>query len=335
MVSVAVAVGHEQQALAQRWMEFVSGRDPVRREELILQYIPMVKYVVNRLGSRRSGVLDEDDALAAGTLGLLEAVNRFDPSAGVKFETFAFRRIRGAILDQVRALDWVPRSLRHRGHAIAETQARLEAEQGRKPSAAEVSGSLGLDSRQYRAARAGAATTVLSLEAPAGSGSAEFDDDRAVLAETIPSGSALDPAKVLEDAEVHQALVRGLRALSERERVLLSLYYERELTKKEIGSVLGVSEARVGQLHGRTLRRLRGGLDDVSGEAPTMRQGVPSGPLPAATANAPGSRATVATNIAWAMSKVLLTAGIVPAGTIAVAPQDGAWMVAGEAVFAR
>lgn len=291
MAIVVETVGQEQQPLAQRWIEFVNGRDPACREQLILQYIPLVKYVVNRLGGMRSGVLDADDALAAGTLGLVEAVDRFDPSAGVKFETFAFTRIRGAILDQVRSLDWVPRSLRHRSHAIAETQTRLEAEQGRMPSAAEVAGSLGLDQRQYRAARAGAATMVLSLEAPSGSGSGDSDDSSGVLAETIASGSTPDPVKVLEDAELHQALVGGLQALSERERILLSLYYEQELTMKEISLVLGVSEARICQLHGRALLRLRSGLSDSSGVASDNVASDKAGPAkPAPRGPRPGAR---------------------------------------------
>lgn len=283
MAIVVEAVG--QQQLAQRWIEFVDGRDPARREQLILQYIPLVKYVANRLGGMRSCVLDADDALAAGALGLVEAVDRFDPSTGVKFETFAFARIRGAILDQVRSLDWVPRLLRHRSRAIAETQTRLEAEQGRMPSAAEVAESLGLGLCQYRAARVGAATMVLSLEAPSGSGSGESEDTSGVLAETVASGSAPDPAKVSEDAELHQALVGGVQALSERERILLSLYYEQELTMKEISLVLGVSEARIYQLHARVLKRLRGGLSDVSGAAPDTAppaKSVVRGPRPGA-----------------------------------------------------
>jgi RNA polymerase sigma factor for flagellar operon FliA len=225
---------------------------------LILQYTPLVKHVVSRLGTARSGVLDTDDLIAAGMVGLVEAIDRFDPAAGAKFETFAYFRIRGAVLDQVRALDWVPRSVRQRNQAIAAAQARLEFEHGRVPAEAELAGALGLDLTQYRAARAVAPAAVLSLDAPADAGWSE-GDEAVPLADTV-AGATADPVRSLEDAELHTSLVESLRELGARDRILLSLYYERELTMKEISVVLGVSEARVCQLHGRALQRLRSGL---------------------------------------------------------------------------
>jgi RNA polymerase sigma factor for flagellar operon FliA len=239
--------------------------ESARREQLILQYTPLVRHVVSRLGVARAGVLDTDDLVAAGMVGLVEAADRFDPDAGVKFETFAYFRVRGAVLDQARALDWVPRSVRRRSQAMAATRARLETENGRTPAEVEMAGALGIGIDQYRAAQAAAPAALLSLDAPLDL-SSEGGDEALVLADTV-AGGATDPASSLEDSELHACLIRGLRELPERDRILLSLYYERELTMKEISLVMGISEARVCQLHARALQRLRHGLAGLLGDA--------------------------------------------------------------------
>lgn len=244
-------------ATADRWVRYAAERDPSVREQLILQYAPLVKYVVGRLAIMLPRILDSDDVLSIGTMGLIEAVDRFDPSTGVKFQTYAISRIRGAILDELRSLDWIPRSARQRSAEIAKTFARLEAETGRTPSDEEVAATLGLDMNQYQQASLSASAVILSLETPvAGSGDGP-DGEGAPLVETIESTSAVGPAQALEEGELLEGLAGAINALSERERTLLSLYYEQELTMKEISAVLEVSESRVCQLHSRALHRLR------------------------------------------------------------------------------
>ena len=250
------------EAIADRWVRYVTERDPALREQLILQYAPLVKYVVGRLAIMLPRVMDSDDVLSSGVLGLIEAIDRFDPATGVKFETYAISRIRGAILDELRALDWIPRSARQRSQEIAKAFARLEIELGRPPTDEEVAQSLGLDMHQFQQASITATAVLLSLEAPA-AGDGQEDGAGSALVETIESTSAPDPLHHTEEGELLQALAGALRALSERERILLSLYYEQELTMKEISAVLDVSESRVCQLHSRALQRLRGHLGSL------------------------------------------------------------------------
>jgi RNA polymerase sigma factor for flagellar operon FliA len=256
---MAVATLNNPEQTAARWVRYAAERDPALREQLILQYTPLVKYVVGRLAIVLPRVMDADDVLSAGALGLIEAIDRFDPATGVKFETYAIARIRGAIIDELRALDWIPRSARQRSQEIARTFARLEAELGHPPSDGEVAQALGLDMDQYQQASLAASTIILSLEAPVAMDGQE-DGPGAALVETLESPTAADPASRTEEAELHQRLVEAIRALSERERLVLSLYYEQGLTMKEVSVILDVSESRVCQLHGRALHRLRARL---------------------------------------------------------------------------
>jgi RNA polymerase sigma factor FliA len=244
-------------ATADRWVRFVAERDPAVREQLILQYAPLVKYVVGRLAIMLPRVLDSDDVLSIGTMGLIEAVDRYDPSTGVKFQTYAITRIRGSILDELRSLDWIPRSARQRSQEIAKTFARLEAEYGRSPSDEEVAKELGLDMNQYQQASLSASAVILSLDTPVTGMDGGDEGQGTPLVETIESTTTPTPVQVSEEIELLNGLASAITALSERERTLLSLYYEQELTMKEISAVLDVSESRVCQLHSRALHRLR------------------------------------------------------------------------------
>ena len=241
-------------ATADRWVRFAAERDPALREQLILQYAPLVKYVVGRLALMLPRILDSDDVLSIGTMGLIEAIDRYDPSTGVKFQTYAISRVRGSILDELRSLDWIPRSARQRSAEIAKTFTRLEGEYGRTPTDEEVARELGLDMVQYQQASVSASAVILSLETPVAS---DGQEEGAPLVETIESTANPSPAQALEEGELLEGLAEAINSLNERERTLLSLYYEQELTMKEISAVLEVSESRVCQLHSRALHRLR------------------------------------------------------------------------------
>ena len=239
------------EAVADRWVRFTAERDPAIREQLVLQYAPLVKYVAGRLAIMLPRVMDS------------EAIDRFDPTTGVKFETYAISRIRGAILDELRSLDWIPRSARQRSQEIAKAFTRLEVEYGRPPTDEEVARTLGLDMHQYHQASISASAVVVSLETPMSSGDGEGEGS--ALVDTIESANARDPLQHTEEGELLEALAGAIRSLTERERILLSLYYEQELTMKEISMVLDVSESRVCQLHGRAVHRLRSQLSSLMG----------------------------------------------------------------------
>ncbi len=225
------------------------------REHLILKFAPLVRHVVGRLAVVLPQVFDQDDLLGYGTIGLIEAVDRYDPSRGASFETFATERIRGSVVDALRHADWVPRSTRRRCKDIQRTVGELEGALGRAPTEAEVAAALDLSPAQVHRAMADAARTVVSLDR-----SARFQDDddpASTLMECTADAETLAPGTLLETQELRRAIREALGRLDEREKLVLSLYYERSLTLREISAVLGISESRVWQLHARAIMHIR------------------------------------------------------------------------------
>jgi RNA polymerase sigma factor for flagellar operon FliA len=242
------------------WQEYLAMGDAQLREQLIERYAPLVKYVVGRMAIASSSILDVEDLHGFGIMGLLDAINRFDPTRGVKFETYAIQRIRGAIIDAFRKLDIVPRSARRRAREIEGAQALLQQELGRDPEDEELADYLGLSRDGLSRAMVDASCAILSLERPL----AMLDgDDSLTLADTIEDADAVVPQAELERQEEHAALVEALQGLNERDRLVISLYYYEELTLREISEVLGVTESRVCQLHVRAISRLRTNLRAV------------------------------------------------------------------------
>lgn len=220
-------------------------------EELLETHAPLVKRIALHLAGRLPPNVELDDLIQAGALGLMEAAQRFDPSAGASFATFAGIRIRGAMIDELRRYDWSPRSTRRKLRAMDEAIRNIEAETGREATESEVAQALDMDDAEYRKLLLDSVSThVGSLEQVA----AERGDG-AVLAH-----SPDDPAQCAEQASFADALGTVIADLPEREQLMLSLYYEQELNLKEIGAVLGVSESRVSQIHGQALARVRARL---------------------------------------------------------------------------
>ncbi len=215
------------------------------RERLLLAHVPLVRYLAHRIGSRLAGSIDYDDLVGDGLLGLMEAVDRFDPARNVRFKTYAEQRIRGAILDGVRARDWAPRSLRRAARRLETAIAAVESRTRRAASDEEIAAELDISLEElqelYVQARGIRMGAMPGLE--------EEGRDPA-----DPSG---DPLGQVEAKERRQLLSEEIDQLPERERLVLSLYYERGLTLKEIGAVLDVSESRVCQIHTRAIARLR------------------------------------------------------------------------------
>jgi RNA polymerase sigma factor FliA len=251
--------GVKEVELRDLWRRYKEEGDARARERLVVAYSPMVKFVAGRLGAGLPSHVDDADLISYGLMGLIGAIERFEPERGIKFETFAMTRIRGAIIDELRSLDWVPRSVRSRAR---ETQAKLEHELQRAPSEAELAAQLGISEDELQ-------TSLLEI---ANSSVYALDElwtvsdssgDQVSLLDTISDPRADDPQEALASSEVKDRLTDAISSLPEREQLVVALYYYENLTLREIGEVLGVTESRVSQLHTKAVMRLKSGLQAV------------------------------------------------------------------------
>ncbi len=244
------------------WARYRSHGDPEARAQLLDRYIGLVHHTAREIIRRVSREVELDELVSAGTLGLVQALEGFDPGRGLAFSSYAVPRIRGAMLDELRAQDWVPRSVRARGRQLAQARDGLLRTLGRMPAASEVAHALGVDLDTYwRWADQAEGRVVLALDAPAG----PDDHGDSPLSETIADQDCPDPGADLARAETLQALHEAFAALPAKDRLVLSLYYYEQLNLKEIGGVLHVSESRVSQIRTRALRRLREVIESNGG----------------------------------------------------------------------
>ena len=227
------------------------------RDAAIRQYAPLVKYVVGRLAIGLPAILDYEDILSYGTIGLIEALDRFDNTKGVKFETYAISRIRGAIIDALRSLDRLPRSVRQKVKRLEQINLALIAEHGREPMDSELAAGMGMTIEQYHQTLVDASWVTVSLD-----GLLDRDDnnDGSTVTEMPADPNEEDFTRRLEKRQMLDALTGAVKGLPEREWLIVSLYYKDEMTMKEIAQILDISESRVCQLHGRALGRLRARL---------------------------------------------------------------------------
>ncbi|MBT8099916.1 MAG: RNA polymerase sigma factor FliA [Gammaproteobacteria bacterium] len=223
-------------------------------EDLIENHVDLVKRIACHLTGRLPATVDLNDLLQAGMIGLLEAGRNFDPSRGASFETYAGIRIRGAMLDEVRKLDWTPRSVHQKHRQVSEAMQAIEAESGERADARAIAGRMGISLDEYHAIlRDTAGCRLFSLE--------ETLEERGPGRE-LPGPDDVAPDRALSRSQMRDELAESVTHLSDREQLVLSLYYERELNLKEIGKVLGVSESRVCQIHGQALIRLRNNIKE-------------------------------------------------------------------------
>ena len=244
------------------WRRCKEYGDQPARDQLILNYAPLVKYVAGRMSAALPSHVDEADLISYGLLGLINAVERFDPKRRIKFETYAVTRIKGAIIDELRALDWVPRSVRARAREIERTSAELEHKLHRAPTDGEMAAALGVTPNEFHDSISQIANSSLVAldEMWSGSGSGES----LALIDTIGDGDLSNPATMVGEMETRITLADAIAGLPEREKIVVSLYYYEGLTLREIGEVLGVTESRGSQLHTKAVLRLRGRLTDDS-----------------------------------------------------------------------
>ncbi len=227
------------------WAHWAEGREPRAREWLVVNYSGLVKFVAGRLGAGLPKSVDTADLVSAGVFGLMDAIDKFNPDHGVKFETYAVPRIRGAILDSLRALDWVPRSVRSRSRSVQNAISELEHTLGRAPNEEEIAVHLDIEVEELQKWLSDiAAGTVGPLDH--------------IVGDATPRTDGADVA--LEDRSMRDHMRAEIKKLPERERTVLVLYYDENLTLSEIGEVLGVTESRVSQIHSKAVLQLRSRL---------------------------------------------------------------------------
>jgi RNA polymerase sigma factor for flagellar operon FliA len=262
--AATVAPGEEE--LRMLWRRFKERGDRVARDRLILTYAPLVKYVAGRMSSALPAHVEETDLISYGLLGLIGAVERYDPSRQVKFETYAVVRIKGSIIDELRSLDWVPRSVRARTREIERTSVELEHKLHRAPTDEELAGALGMNIGELNDAISDISNS--SLVALDETWSVSSGGEPLALIDTIGDSRPSDPAQLIDATELRQALADGIARLPEREKIVIALYYYDGLTLREIGEILDVTESRVSQLHTKAILRLKGRLQEEIGRPP-------------------------------------------------------------------
>ena len=243
------------------WEEYAKAKSPEVREKIILEYAPLVKVVAGRLSMYLGYNVEYEDLVSYGIFGLIDAIDKFDCLKDVKFETYASLRIRGAILDQIRKMDWIPRTIRQKQKKIDAVIKEIEIKYGRSATDEEISAGLGITGEEYLEWQSQMKiTNVVSLN--------EFLEQGSEVPNEAGQGRSAQfdsPEEVLERDELKKMLTEALELLTEKERKVIVLYYYEDLTLKEISNILGVSESRISQLHTRALQKMRGKMGNYIG----------------------------------------------------------------------
>jgi RNA polymerase sigma factor for flagellar operon FliA len=239
------------------WADYKQDGRQELRDQLIIHYSPLVKYVAGRVASGLPQNVDQADLVSYGIFGLIDAIEKFDLARGFKFETYAIARIKGNILDELRSIDWVPRSVRAKARAIEKAYAKLEGQLHRTPSDTELAKELDLTEDQLQTTLGQISFTgLVALDEMLSGGDR---GDSMTLGDTLADGG-MGPVAAYEVEEMRQILADAIQRLPEREKVVLTLYYYEGLTLAEIGSILGVTESRVCQIHTKSVIQLRARL---------------------------------------------------------------------------
>jgi RNA polymerase sigma factor for flagellar operon FliA len=245
--------------LRELWRRYKSSGDPRARERLVVAYSPLVKYVSGRMASGLPAHVEEADLISYGLVGLISAIERFDLEREIKFETYAITRIKGAIIDELRSLDWVPRSVRARAREIEKANSKLEHSLQRAPTDEEMSHELDLTVEEFHDALLTISNSSVAALDELWTVS-DASGDQVSLLDTLQDPGAPDPASIMDATELKDRVADAITRLPEREKLVVALYYYENLTLREIGEVLGVTESRISQLHTKAVLRLRSRL---------------------------------------------------------------------------
>jgi RNA polymerase sigma factor FliA len=248
-------------ALRELWQQYKKSGETPLRERLILHYSPLVKYVAGRVGVGLPPNIEQADLVSYGIFGLIDAIEKFDLDRAIKFETYAISRIRGAIIDELRAIDWIPRSVRYKAREVEKAYAKLEGELHRTPSEAEVAAEMDIKLEDLHTIFSQVSfVNVVALDELLSVGGEK--GDKLSLVDTLEDTRAEDPVLAFESEETKFLLAKAINTLPEREKIVVTLYYYEGLTLAEIGQVLGVTESRICQMHTKAVLQLRGKLSD-------------------------------------------------------------------------
>ncbi len=243
------------------WEEYKRTKDEKIREYFVRKYAPLVKYVAGRIAIGMPNNADFEDLVSDGLVGLLDAIEKYEPERGIKFKTYAVTRIRGAIVDGLRERDWIPRSIRQKAKEIEGFMLELEKKLGRAAEDEEIAEAMGISPEEYqKIMRNISGTSILSLHEIWHIGT---DDDEVPMIETLESPESLKPDVIVEKEEIKKIIMEALENLPEKEKEVIVLYYYEGLTLKEIGEVLNVTESRVSQLHTKAITSLRAKLSKL------------------------------------------------------------------------
>lgn len=248
----------KQDEMARLWREFVRSRKRELRDRLVVHYLPLVRYHAERLKVNLPPAVELSDLLGSGYVGLIEAINKFDPRRNIKFETFCGQRVRGAMLDDLRRVDWAPRQVRSRAEDLAMRRNAVAARLDRQPAEDEMANELGLSLEEYREL-----SEMLAVKDQVSIESCQVTSacsGRGAGLESAPDRRVRHPLSAMQRQEMRQAAIRGLQ---EKEKQVLVMYYYDEMTMREIGSVLGLSESRVCQIHNQVLKFLRRKFEEM------------------------------------------------------------------------
>jgi len=237
--------------------------DPAWQERMVLQYAPLIKYIASRLALRLPAHISLEDLISSGIIGLIDAIHKFDPSKNISFKTYAEFRIKGAILDELRSLDWIPRSIRKKSSHIERACGELERALGRPPESEEIAAAMGLEMEEFfHLLDETKAVSLVELEGVGKALRPGAELSGGHLSEILADENARDPFLALHFSELQDLLVQAIDALPDKEKLLVSLYYYEELTMNEIGEIMGFTESRISQLHTQAMLRLRSKLRD-------------------------------------------------------------------------
>lgn len=251
----------EEYTEEQIWQMYRKNRDVAIRDAIVNQYAPLVKYVAGKVAMQLPANIEFDDLVGYGIFGLFDAIEKFEPEKQVQFKTYAVMRIRGSIYDELRSIDWVPRSIRQKAKEIEAATLRVESRLGRPASEVELAQEMGISQKELsKSIMKISGTSILSLNDLWFAGD---ENDKASIVDTIEAPSSLNPDTIIEKDEIKRVIVEAINELPDNVKQVLILYYYEDLTLKEIGKILEVTESRVSQLHGKAISLLKTKLTSI------------------------------------------------------------------------